>query len=274
VIRVVLVRLTGRDPLDSQQLAAASELAQAFDAHITGLYINVLPAVLLPADAVSAQGPFSFVAEAREAGDVIARSLAAKLDELDQSAELRRFDVFGEDVQSIFAREARAADVYVSLRPRGDKEGQDIVEAVLFRGGRHVLLVDNPRTFSAGFEHAVIAWNGSREAARALSEARPYLTKARNVTVMIVEKGVAADLETMTAEDVVNYLGFHGVQAQLRRIEVRKSVSETIIEEVAELRADLLIMGGYGSSRLAEWLLGGTTRKLLRQSPVPLLIAH
>lgn len=78
----------------------------------------------------------------------------------------------------------------------------------------------------------------------------------------------------MLGDQVVDYLKYHNIEARLREVIRSKSVADTLVEEAQRLEADLLIMGGYGSSRLAEWLLGGTTRTLLRKCPVPLLIAH
>lgn len=276
MIKVVLVRLQGDDLPDGLRLSIAAELARAFKAHIVGLYINALPSLAVPVDAMSGDGWAHLLATAREAGDVVAASLSARLQTLGTSAELRRFDVFGDDIGPICAREARAADVFLTLRPssEGETERRDVVEAVLFRGGRHVFLVNDHRTFSAGFDHAVIAWNGSREAARALAEARPYLLKARQASVLAVNKGPAVEIDAMTGNDAVTYLAAHGIEARLRHVKKQKSVSDTIIAEVGALGADLLIMGGYGHSRFAEWLLGGTTRALLDRSPVPLLIAH
>jgi nucleotide-binding universal stress UspA family protein len=277
MIKVILVRLDGEDLPDGLRLAAAAQVAEAFGgAHIVGLYVNVLPSVATAPHVISGETWATLLAEARDAGDVVAAALTAKLAELDPAAELRRFDVLGDEVGSICAREARAADVYVTLRPSksGATERLDVVETVLFRGGRHVLVTNGRETFGSDFDHAIIAWNGSREAARALAEARPYLLKSRKVTVLVVDRNVPIEIDALIGEDAVKYLGLHGIDAQLRRVQKRGGVSETITEETQQLHADLLVMGGYGNSRLGVGLLGVTPRALLRMAPETLLIAH
>lgn len=275
IIKVILVHLDGHETPDGLRLDAARELAQLFDAQIVGLYLNALP-VPMAGNGVSVDVWSPLVMAARKAGDAASTTLKKQLSTLGRPAELRRFDVFESDIASICAREARAADVFLTVRPSaiGDAESQEVVESVLFRGGRHVLLLNDRRNYANGFKHAVIAWNGSREVARALSEARPYLHNAHTVTVLIIDKESRLEIDALIGEDALGYLRAHGIKAQLRAAPKHGNVADTLMDELRTLGADLAIMGGYGNSRLAEWLLGGTTRKLLRQSPVPLLIAH
>jgi nucleotide-binding universal stress UspA family protein len=274
MIKVILVHLEGDTTPDSLRLDAARELAKLFEAKIVGLYINALPAPVLGSNVI-ANTWTPLVAAAYQAADATAAALRGQLLELDQPAELRRFDVFDDDIGRVYAREARAADVFLTLRPSASGTGtQEVVESVLFRGGRHLLLLHDQQSYAQGFEHAVIAWNGSREVARALSEARPYLHNTRTVTILIVGKESQLEFDPPIGEDALGYLQAHGIEARLQAVAKRGAVADSLMEELANLEADLAIMGGYGSPRLAEWLLGGTTRKLLRQSPVPLLIAH
>jgi nucleotide-binding universal stress UspA family protein len=275
MIKVILVRLDGNDPSDDLRLDAARQLAELFDAQIVGLYLNALPAPVAGAE-VSIDVWSPLVAAARKAGDVAAAVLTKRLSEFGRPAELRRFDVFDTDIGGICAREARAADVFLTLRPSavGDTERRDVVESVLFRSGRHLLLLNDRRRYENGFKHAVVAWNGSREVARALSEARPYLHNAQSVTVLVVEKESQLEIDSLIGEDALGYLKAHGIKARLRTVPKHGTVADSLIDELRTLGADLAVVGGYGNSRLAEWLLGGTTRKLLRESPVPLLIAH
>lgn len=274
MIKVILVHLEGDRTPDGLRLDAAHELAKLFDAQIVGLYVNVLPTPVAGSN-VMADAWTPLVTAARKAGDTAAAALRAQMLELDWPAELRRFDIFDADIGRVYAREARAADVFLTLRPSASGTGtQEVVESVLFGGGRHLLLLNDRRSFERGFEHAVIAWNGSREVARALSEARPYLHNTRAVTILIIGTDSQLEFDPPIGEDALSYLKAHGIEARLQAVAKHGSVADSLMEALTSLEADLVIMGGYGSSRLAEWLLGGTTRKLLRQSPVPLLIAH
>jgi nucleotide-binding universal stress UspA family protein len=150
-----------------------------------------------------------------------------------------------------------------------------VVGAVLFGSGRHVFLVPNRKPAKAVFDRILVAWNGGRESARALAVALPYLHKANEVTVLVVDDEPSTELQTALGTDAVNHLKHHGINVALHRARIRDGgVGATLIAEARRLNADLIVMGGYGHSRLREWLLGGTTDELLHKAPVPLLIAH
>ncbi len=122
-------------------------------------------------------------------------------------------------------------------------------------------------------ENAVVAWNGSREAGRAVQDALPLLAMSSVVTLLLVNPEEDVDIEL--AEDLVGHLGRHGLHAKTQVIRKELSaVSDTVLAQVAELDADLLIMGAYGHSRLREMILGGVTRDILRDMNVPVLMAH
>jgi nucleotide-binding universal stress UspA family protein len=213
---------------------------------------------------------------ARKAGDRIEASLTKKLARLQFPVEIRRFDVFGEAAGEIAAREARAADEFVGLRPNGGPaEPERLVESVLFGAGRHLLLVPAERPLPRGFDHVLIAWNGSREAARALAEAMPYIHAAKSVIVVVVDDEPPVEDRALLGRDAVAHLKHHGVNAQLHHvIGDSRAAGATILGEAQRTGSDLIVMGGYGHSRLREILLGGVTREVMHQAPVPLLIAH
>jgi nucleotide-binding universal stress UspA family protein len=121
----------------------------------------------------------------------------------------------------------------------------------------------------------LLAWNGSRESARALAEGLPYMRKAATVSVVFVGDEDEVEESAVMGKDAVNHLRHHGVHAVLHRVKNRKNdVGATLIAEVNRRKAGLIVMGGYGHSRLREWLLGGATYTLMHESPVPLVIAH
>ena len=122
----------------------------------------------------------------------------------------------------------------------------------------------------------LVAWNGSREAGRAVEEALPLMRASSAVTVLLVDPDDEfADVEF--AQDLVAHLGRHGLNARtqvIRRELATLAVSDTILTQVAELDADLLVMGAYSHSRFREIILGGVTRDILRDMNVPVLMAH
>lgn len=124
-------------------------------------------------------------------------------------------------------------------------------------------------------ENVLVAWNGSREAGRAVQEALPLMSVSSVVTVLLVDPEEDADIDL--AEDLVAHLGRHGLHAKthiIRHDLATLAVSDTILTQVSELDADLLVMGAYSHSRFREIILGGVTRDILRDMNLPVLMAH
>jgi nucleotide-binding universal stress UspA family protein len=276
MIKDVMVRLDG-SVADELRLAAVATIAQTFESHVIGLFLNRLP-MIVPAewDGITAVHTAQIVEEARKAGDKVEAMLTERLARLQSPVEIRRHDTFDDTMASTAAREARTADTFVALRPNGaPKEPDQLIESVLFESGRHLFLVPDGKTERVSFDNVLIAWNGSRESARALAEAMPYLHQAQAVTVVSVVDGPLVEENALRGKDVVQHLKHHGVDAELRQI-VRKGgdAGTIILNEAKKRKADLIVMGGYGHSRLREWLLGGATYTLMHEAPVPLLLAH
>jgi nucleotide-binding universal stress UspA family protein len=275
MIKDVMVRLDGTRA-DDVRLAAVDQIAEYFDSHVIGLYLNVLPLVMpTEGDSASAVESVRLVDQARLTGDKIEGEIRLRLARLQKPVELRRFDTFSNTAGDIAAREGRTADVFVAIRPNGTSgEPEQLIESVLFGTGRHLFLVPGRKNATPVFDHVMIAWNGSREAARAVSEALPYLRKAEIVSIVIVDDDEPAEDRATVGQDLVEHLLHHGIGAMVHRVMTDGHVGSTLITESKRLKPDLIVMGGYGHSRLREWLLGGTTYEMLHKAPVPLLIAH
>ena len=109
-----------------------------------------------------------------------------------------------------------------------------MVEAVLFGTGRHLLLSGDPKPLKGSFERALVAWNGSREACRALGESLPYLHRSKAVTVVVVDRSVFPDTSILIGENVVSYLQHHGLTAELKNVAARdRNVSQAIMDEAS-----------------------------------------
>jgi len=171
-------------------------------------------------------------------------------------------------------RRAQAIDlVILGQRTPDHATGLDAPEDVVLACGRPVLVVPYSGHRDRIGETVIIAWNGSREAARAVQDALPLLTTSASVTVLSVNPEEDADIED--ANRLVAHLARHGLNAQKRIVrEDILAVSDVVLTQVAALGADLLVMGAYGHSRLREMVLGGVTREILRKMSVPILMAH
>jgi nucleotide-binding universal stress UspA family protein len=275
MIKDVMVRLDGTRA-DDARVTAVDQIAEYFDSHIVGLFFNVLPLIIAEEDnAAAAAESIRLIDVARAAGDKVEAKLRQRLARLQKPVELRRFDTFSGAMGAIAAREARTADVFVAMRPNGaPREPEQLIESVLFETGRHLFLVPGGKTASPAFDSVMVAWNGSREAARAVAEALPYLRKAETVSIVIVDEREPVESEAALGKDIVEHLRHHGIGAKVHRVKMDGHVGTTLIAESKRLKPDLIVMGGYGHSRLREWLLGGATYEMMHNAPVPLLMAH
>jgi nucleotide-binding universal stress UspA family protein len=175
------------------------------------------------------------------------------------------------------ARRAQAADlVILGQRIPDHSTGLDAPADVILACGRPVLIVPYAgRRLDRLGENVLIAWNGSREAGRAVQDALPLLAMPGAATVLLVDPEEGEDIEL--AEELVAHLGRHGLHAKTEIIRQERAglpVAEILLAQAAKLDADLLIMGAYGHSRMREVILGGVTRDILRSMNVPVLMSH
>ncbi|MDJ1156689.1 universal stress protein [Chelatococcus sp. SYSU_G07232] len=280
MIKDVMVHLDGTGA-DEVRIGHAERIALAFGAHVTGIYTNLIPNMAVPVDGgVSAAAIMADVErEVRERGDGAHGVLVRRLERLAVPNELRRFDVFPGELASAVATQARSADLFVALRPYSNDAGEHwptVVEAALFGSGRGVYLAPDAPVPAVPIKRVLIAWNDGREAARAVAEAMPFLQAATRVVVaMVDEDGAPEENGREPGADIARHLDRHGVATELYHVPADgRRASEVLREEAQRLATDLVVMGGYGHSRLREWVLGGTTRDLLTTCSIPILMAH
>jgi nucleotide-binding universal stress UspA family protein len=169
---------------------------------------------------------------------------------------------------------ARLHDLVMLPVPEADAFDRPCVQAVLFGSGRPVVLLPSEHKRLSKLERIVIAWDFSREAARALSDALPLLALAREVQIVTVfgEKHVET---TATTGDVEHFLTRHRIKYSLNSISFEGSnIGRFLMDYAVGVDADLLVMGAYGHSRLREFVLGGATREILRDPQLPVLLSH
>jgi nucleotide-binding universal stress UspA family protein len=180
-------------------------------------------------------------------------------------------EVVGHPAESPAAA-ARNTDILVMAGPR-EPDGPaaaELVETCLFGSGRPLLVVPQDARPTFGASVAVL-WDGSRTAARALGDAMPLLSGARSVLVLTAGR---VQEELPGGEAVAERLRARGIPASARMVEAGANEAAALADAGAQAGCDLIVMGGYGHSRLREMILGGVTRYMLTNAAAPLLMAH
>lgn len=270
-MKTILVEL---DPdIRDGRLDCAADLARAFGSHIVGVQAT-------PLDAYVSFDPFG--------GVYAIPTVLEALQEREQKTrhafeeEMTKEGLTWEYRQSdgapsvVLAEHSRLGDLVLMAKPGGKgKRGERLTHVgnVVLSSSAPVLAIPpQTRSFDVSGK-AVIAWNGSPEASRAVRAALPLLRLASEVTLLTAEEpGGQWDLP---ATGLAQYLSRHGIHANIDTVSVTDGdVIYSLLTDVADRQPAYLVMGAYGRSRAREWLLGGVTRQMILDLPAPLLLAH
>ena len=171
---------------------------------------------------------------------------------------------------------SRLYDLTVVLQPESSVSSSDniISQGILFNSGGPMLMVPYIHKGPLDARHVGIAWDGSRLAARAVRDAMPFLTAAQAVTVIAVNED-RNDAGEASSDQIVSHLARRGIKARVQRLTAdRGNVHGTILSIAADSNIGLLVMGGFGHSRLQERIFGGVTRGMFNSMTVPVLMSH
>jgi len=253
----------------------AVSVAATFDPHLTGVVFRYEP--LAP---VADGFPAKAMQSQRIENEKAAKAAVAKFDEVARratvSAESRIVDVPVASAHNVFANIVRRFDLAIIGQPEPHKPALErlIVEAALFDSGRPVLIVPYIQRAGLKLDRVMVCWDGSRSAARAVADAMPFIVRAKAAEVVIVTSEPTKSNE-MPGADIAHHLARHGTKVEIKPIVTAEiDVTSTILSHAADASADFLVMGGYGHSRLREFVLGGVTRGILTSMTVPTLMSH
>lgn len=272
-IKTILLHMAN-DDAHATRLAVAAALAKRFSAHVQALYIAT--PVSMPAGATGRAASYGYIAEAtaiaHENAERIEAEVQLALADLSYSWSLEE----GDHV-ALLAERAPYADLTIIAQSAAQRSGERVAlhapdRLPLETVGPTLLLPPvQPATAPIG-RNILIAWKNSRESARAVRNAMPFLEEAESVTVLTI------DPPGKTPEDGVELVGWlarHGIAAHHHAaVALGGEVGDLILACAGEIGADLLVMGAYGHSRLREMVLGGATRSVLSNTPLPVLISH
>jgi nucleotide-binding universal stress UspA family protein len=262
------------------RLDAALEMGKRFDAHVVGLHVRRrFEAPMFTDGGFAMDALYQNYEEGVKAEETAAAELFNKAVGRfsTPSTEWRVVDGYLDDA---LGDEARFADLI--LVGQADPEAatmatpSDLAESVALSTGRPVLVVPHIGLAKPPGKVVMLCWNGSREAARAASDAMPFLKKADKVVLLTIDPKSADDGgEAIPGVEAAEWLARHGVKVMVQRdTAADNDVGDVILSRAADLDIDLIVMGIYGHSRMRELVLGGASRTLLASMTAPLLISH
>jgi len=277
-LKDILVHLDGSQHCRARVEAAAS-LAARHGARLTGLFVRTTPHV--PQFVMSQLGP-----EVKQAQRRYSEQAAAKVKAVFDDV-LKGYDVVSEfrapegEMIDALVLHARYCDlVILGQYDRKDDDMADEREAadqVILDSGRPVLVIPFAGRYTTIGDTVLVAWNASREATRAISDALPLLQMASMVKVLAINprhNGVNGHGDIPGA-DISSHLARHGVKAVAEHVVAHDiDVGNMLLSRASDAGADLIVMGAYGRSRLRELVLGGATWHLLNHMTVPVLMGH
>jgi nucleotide-binding universal stress UspA family protein len=275
-IKQLLIQLDHSDGCKNR-LGVAIEFSKMFDARLQGVF--VVPNYFIPSY-VEAQISVPLMTEITE------KAIHRAWDQIrgyqiqaEASGVTMEADLAEGYLSSVLREQSKYADLMILGQDHPDDPENvchDLADTLLVDGAAPCMVIPHSGNIPIPGKRILLAWNASRESARALREAMPFLMQAETVVVLeseASETGPATDHPEESA--ISRYLSSHGIKSVSIGVgSFGVSPSEAIIAQCAEMDADLIVMGAYGHTRLREIILGGVTRDLLLRAPVPLLLAH
>jgi len=270
---VVNLGLGAHDPAGNYAISVAG----AFESHVLGVAFSYEP--IIPGTVMGGIPP-EFIESQRAESDKRARAAIQRFEEAAKRAGISfEASIVSASISGAadrLGRLGRRFDLIVVGQPEREKSVPEEVvdEGALFDSGRPVIFVPFIQKNGLKLDRVMVCWDGSRAATRAIADSLPLLRKAKEVEVVMVANGRTKSDEIPGA-DLGQHLARHGLKVEVKRITSPEiDVASTILSYAADISADFLVMGGYGHSRLREFVLGGVTRGLLESMTVPVLMSH
>jgi len=284
-LKDLVVHLDGTEQADSR-LRLAGELARQHGAYLTGLHVT--PPLSLPVVPI---GPVGYIGPVGDIGTVDFEGLLESWREQQMFGTRRAEDRFHEQLRQagiegeflsfsgptadIITLYARCSDLSIvgQVDPDHPTPATDrqTAQEVLLSSGRPVLVVPYCGQFDRIADTVLLGWNGTREAARAINDAVPLLGPARLVTLLAINPR-GGDIPTI---GMVRHLERHGIKVTATHTVAEEiGAGDVLLNYASNIGADLLVVGGYGHSRVREIMLGGVTRSLFREMTLPVFMSH
>mgnify|MGYP002639303780 CR=1 FL=1 len=260
---------------NAERVKAALLLAKFHDAHLTGVTLaSVRPRHLKIADnkaeirisqVEAEKRAESFVELAEEQGI----SADSRVITGDMGEAAQKFAQFCRNFDLLMLRQANPQSRNFSLI-------KEVTQEVLLYSGRPIFFMPYIGAHRIPCKKAMIAWDGTAPATRAVHDALPMLRQLEEVIILVVQEGKQkTEKGQLLAKNLIKHLARHGVNAQVKRVTTGSfDVPTVLLNQIAESDIDLLVMGGYGTPKLKQKIFGGVTRTLLSSMLIPVFMSH
>jgi len=268
-----------RGASNKERINTAISIARANDSQLTGVFVNAIPASSILQRLGIGNGE-ALMEQQRVDAQLLLKDFEQMTNEEGVRADTRIIECSEGRAPEKLARLARTFDMSIMRQANPDKPNATFIgelsEEVLFSSGRPVLFMPYIGAHSIPCRSGLIAWDGSKAATRAIHDALPLLEMMEKVIILIIDADkTRRDIATEPGKEISRHLTAHGVNNRINCIPKGDlSTSTAILNELANTGADMLIMGGYGTSKLREAMLGGVTRTLFECMTVPVLMSH
>ena len=275
MIKDVIVKLEqqARDPAQDFSISVAKTLG----AHLAGVALAFVPEVLsrfpqLPRDMLA-----EIVTHSENAAQAAIDRFDAAARQSEVSREYRMLKATEAEAPSVLATFARRFDLSVLMQSEPNVvNNDDMIETSLLESGRPLVVVPYIQREGLQLNRVICCWDGSRAATRAINDALPLLVRAGTIDLLIVlNEKTGSEEQEIHGIELEKHLARHDVKVEIETTRAADiDVTDAILSYAADRSGTLIVMGGYGHSRLREIILGGVTRDMLKSMTVPIFMSH
>ena len=275
MIKDVIVKLEqqARDPAQDFSISVAKTLG----AHLVGVALAFVPEVLsrfpqLPRDMLA-----EIVTHSENAAQAAIDRFDAAARQSEVSREHRMLKATEAEAPSVLATFARRFDLSVLMQSEPNVvNNDDMIETSLLESGRPLVVVPYIQREGLQLNRVICCWDGSRAATRAINDALPLLVRAGTIDLLIVlNEKTGSEEHEIRGIELEKHLARHDVKVEIETTRAADiDVTDAILSYAADRSGTLIVMGGYGHSRLREIILGGATRDMLKSMTVPIFMSH
>jgi nucleotide-binding universal stress UspA family protein len=280
MIKDLVVNLGTRDSR-RETAAFGISVASAFEAHVAGIAF-VFDPVIAPTvmDGLSAAWVDTQRDESRAAAQAAIEHFESSARRAGCPADHQTLEHSVGGAAHVFGQLARGYDLAVVGQSEPDRPSDDLfIEAALFGSGHPIIVVPYIQKQGLKLGRTLLCWDGGHHAARAIADAMPFLRRSAVIEIVTVSPEAAtqeaATQEEVTGADIGQHLARHGLKVDVKHLATGDiDAASAILSYAADRGTDFIVMGGYGHSRLREFVLGGMTRSMLGAMTVPILMSH